>query len=255
MKALVTGASSGIGRDIARSLAKHGTDLIITARRRDRLIELKRELTQKYGVKVKVITADLTKRDQVFNLYTIVSGYGIDILINNAGKGVFGRFTETSLDRELDSLDLNITAFHILFKLFLRDFRERNFGYILNVASSAGFMPGPCFSSYYASKAYVIRMTQAVEEELRSEGSAVKVSMLCPGPVATEFEQVARVKFAMPSVSSERLAEHTVREMFGGRKLITGSPLLTAGIYLLKLVPDSALAFGVRLSQSRREQF
>lgn len=252
MKALVTGASSGIGRDIARSLAKHGIDLIITARRYDRLAELKRELTQKYGVKVKIITADLTKREQVLNLYTIVSRYDIDILINNAGKGVYGKFTETSLDRELDELDLNITAFHMLFKLFLRDFTRRNFGYILNVASSAGFVPGPCFSSYYASKAYVIRMTQAITEELRREGSAVKVSMLCPGPVDTEFLKLAQVKFVMPPVSSERLAEHAVREMFGGRKLITGSPLLTAGIYLSKLAPDSVLAFGTGLVQSRR---
>lgn len=254
MKALVTGASSGIGRDIARSLAKHGIDLIITARRYDRLFELKQELTQKYGVKVKIITADLTKREQVINLYTVVSRYDIDILINNAGKGVYGSFDETSLDRELDELDLNITAFHILFKLFLRDFKKRNFGYILNVASSAGFFPGPCFSSYYSSKAYVVRMTQAVSEELRGAHSAVKLSMLCPGPVDTEFLGIAQVKFITPPVSSERLAEHAVREMFGGRKMITGSPFITAGIYLSKLVPDDILAFGAGFVQSRRGQ-
>ena len=134
MIALVTGASSGIGRDIARSLASHGINVIITARRRDRLIELKNELTEKYGVKVMFIAADLSKENQVFALYNKVRKYNIDILINNAGYGVFGDFTETNLERELDMLDVNIKAFHILFKLFLRDFKRRDCGYILNLS-------------------------------------------------------------------------------------------------------------------------
>ncbi len=252
MIALVTGASSGIGRDIARSLAKHGINVIITARRRDRLIELKHELIEKYGVKVMCIAADLSKQNQVFKLYDAVKKYNIDIFINNAGFGVFGEFTETNLERELDMIDVNIKAFHILFKLFTRDFKKRDCGYILNTASSAGFIPGPFFSSYYASKSYIIRMTQAVAEELRETG--VHVSMLCPGPVATEFGETARVKFRTIPYSSEKLAEHAVREMFAGKQMICENAFSKAMVILGKFVPERVMAFGVRLFQSQRER-
>ncbi len=255
MIALVTGASSGIGRDIARSLAKHGINVILTARRRDRLIELKNELKEKYGVKVMCIAADLSKEKQVFALYDKVRKYNIDILINNAGFGVFGVFTETNLERELEMLDVNIKAFHILFKLFLRDFKRRDCGYILNTASMAGFLPGPWFSSYYASKSYVVRMTQAVAEELRASHSHVHVSMLCPGPVATEFSETARVKFLTAAYPSAKLAEHAVREMFGGTLLITENSATKALLLAGKLVPDRILAFAAGLFQSKRDKF
>lgn len=255
MLALVTGASSGLGRDIARSLARHGVNVIITARRRDRLSELKSELTKEFGVKVLCITADLNDEEQVFKLYDKVKKYNVDILVNNAGFGVFGEFTDTDLNRELQMLDVNVRAFHILFKLFLRDFKKRDFGFILNTASMAGFMPGPCFSSYYASKAYVVRMTQAVAEELRGEKSNVHVSMLCPGPVDTEFSSTARVKFLTPPVSSEKLAERAVREMFAGKLMINESAFSRAVIYATKLVPDSLLAVFAGMFQSNRERF
>lgn len=254
MIALVTGASSGIGRDIARSLAKHGINVIISARRRDRLQELKAELTEKYGVKVKIIAADLSDTAQCVELHRRVRKYNIDIFVNNAGFGVFGEFTDTDLDRELDELDVNIRAFHILFKLFLQDFRKRDYGFILNTASSAGFFPGPCFSSYYASKAYVVRMTQAVHEELRADHSHVSLSMLCPGPVQTEFMDKARVNFSVPPQSSEYVAEYAVREMFAGKLTIVPSNLLKVGIVLGKAVPDCVLAFLARQIQSRRER-
>lgn len=254
MIALVTGASSGIGRDIARSLAKHGINVIITARRRDRLQELKAELTEKYGVKVKIIAADLSDTAQCVELHRRVRKYNIDIFVNNAGFGVFGEFTDTDLDRELDELDVNIRAFHILFKLFLQDFRKRDYGFILNTASSAGFFPGPCFSSYYASKAYVVRMTQAVHEELRADHSHVSLSMLCPGPVQTEFMDKARVNFSVPPQSSEYVAEYAVREMFAGKLTIVPSNLLKVGIVFGKVVPDCVLAFFARQIQSRRER-
>lgn len=255
MIALVTGASSGLGRDIARSLAKHGVNVIITARRRDRLIELKNELTKKYGIKVMCITADLNKENQVFRLYEKVKKYNVDILINNAGFGVFGKFDETDLERELEMLNVNVKAFHILFKLFARDFKKRDFGYILNTASIAGFMPGPCFSSYYASKAYIVRMTQAVAEELRAAKSNVHVSMLCPGPVDTEFSSTARVKFLIPPTPSEELAEHAVREMFSGRLMITDNAATRALIYAAKILPDKVVAMLTGLCQSQREKY
>lgn len=254
MIALVTGASSGIGRDIARSLAMHGINVVITARRRDRLEELKKELVEKYGVKVMCISSDLTKENQVLKLYETVRKYNIDILINNAGFGVFGEFTETDLERELDMIDVNVKAFHILFKLFLRDFEKRGCGYIMNTASVAGFMPGPLFSSYYASKGYIVRMTQAVAEELRHRRSGVHVSMLCPGPVSTEFSDTARVRFRLFSYDSQKLAEHAVREMFAGKLLICENGLHKAMIKLIKPLPDCLLAFGARLAQSSKER-
>ena len=254
MVALVTGASSGIGRDIARSLAMHGISLILTARRRDRLVELKQELTDKYGVKVKCITADLSNEKQVFRLYDEVKKYDIDILVNNAGFGVFGEFTETNIERELEMLNVNIKANHILFKLFLRDFKKRDCGFILNTASIAGFSPGPWFSSYYASKAYVVRMTYAVAEELRRGGSHVKVCALCPGPVSTEFSETAGVRFLIPPYPSEKLAEHAVREMFGGSVLITEDIFRKAFIYVTNLFPDRLKAFVAGHVQSRRRR-
>lgn len=253
MIALVTGASAGIGRDIARSLAKHGINLIITARRKDRLIQLKEELKAEYGVKVKTITADLSDARQCIELYDRVKKHNIDIFINNAGLGVFGEFTETDLDRELEMIDVNIKAFHILFKLFVKEFSKRGCGYILNTASSAGFFPGPMFSSYYASKAYILRMSQAVYEELRARRSGVYISVLCPGPVETEFIDKAGVKFMFPPQSSEYVAEYAVREMFGGRFMICPSPMIIAGKTLSRFAPDKAVAYATRLIQSHRE--
>lgn len=254
MIALVTGASSGIGRDIARSLARHGVNVILTARRRDRLAELKNELITEFGVKAMYITADLSDEKQVFALYNAVKKYNVDILVNNAGFGVFGEFTETNIYSESEMINVNIRAFHILFKLFLRDFKRRDCGFILNTASAAGFLPGPWFSSYYASKAYVVRMTQAVHEELRRKKSNVRVSMLCPGPVSTEFSETAGVRFMTIPYSSERLAEHAVREMFDGTLLITENRLSKAGLILGKLIPDSLLAWGAGWFQSKRKR-
>lgn len=253
MVALVTGASSGIGRDIARSLARHGINVIITARRKERLFKLKHELMQKYGVKVKVIAADLSDESEVFGLYEKVKKYNIDILVNNAGFGIYGEFTETDLNSELNMLGVNVRAFHILFKLFLKDFVKRDFGYILNTASVAGFFPGPYFSSYYASKAYIVRMSQAVNQELIARNSAVNISVLCPGPVATEFSETARVKFLTPLSNSEKLAEHAVREMFGGTFLICDNFLTRAGICISKLIPDSFLIPCLGFFQKRRK--
>ncbi|MFA9380670.1 MAG: SDR family NAD(P)-dependent oxidoreductase [Acetanaerobacterium sp.] len=215
MKALITGASSGMGRDMARVLAGMGCDLILTARRIDRLEELKSEL----AVNVRVLPYDLAKAEECLALYEQVKDEGIDILINNAGFGLFGAFEEADLDRELEMLDVNIRAVHILTKLFLRDFVRENRGYILNVSSSAAFLPGPLMSAYYASKAYVLRLTEAAYEELRRRGSAVSVSVLCPGPVNTEFDSTAGVHFSLKGMSSEYVAAYAIKQLLR-RKLV-----------------------------------
>ncbi len=217
MKALITGASSGIGRKMAEVLAGRGYDLILVARRRNLLEELKSELP----VDVRVIAADLGKEESCRELYEQTKDEPIEILINNAGFGLIGAFDRTSLETELDMIDVNIRAVHILTKLFLKDFKKRNHGYILNMSSSAGFLPGPLMSTYYASKAYVLSMSQAIWEELRQQKSKVHISALCPGPIPTDFNKIAQVPhISGRGVSSRYAAEYAIRKMFRKKRII-----------------------------------
>ena len=216
MKALITGASSGIGRDMARYLASKNYDLILVARRKNRLEQLKKELQ----TSVTIINLDLSQEQHCFKLYDQVKKENIDILINNAGFGLFGMFNKTDLTRELEMIDVNIKCTHILTKLFLKDFIKRDSGYILNVASSAGFLAGPRLNTYYASKNYVLKLTMAIYEELKHQNSKVVISALCPGPVATEFNKVAHGEFHTSSLSSEYVAKYAVKEMFKNKLYI-----------------------------------
>ena len=232
MKALITGASSGIGREFAYRLADMGYDLVIAARRRERLEEIKQKLN---GRKVEICICDLTKREECEKLFE--SHKDIDLLINNAGFGVFGEFDETPLGRELEMLDVNICAVHILTKLYYIEMVRRNSGYILNVASSAAFFPGPLFSSYYASKAYVLRLTQALSYELKKKKSSVRVGALCPGPVDTEFNSVAGVRFGVGSVTAGYAAEYALKKLFGGSVVIVPSLQIKFTHFLSKITP------------------
>lgn len=217
MKALITGASSGIGREFARYLAELGYDLIIASRRTDELNKLKEELNT---VDVRVITIDLSREQDALDLYEHLRDEQIDVLINNAGFGVYGKFSEVPLERELDLIHTNICAVHILTKLFLKDMLGRGSGLILNVGSMAGFSAGPTFSSYYASKNYVVRLTQAIHEELRREGSGVKISVLCPGPVDTGFNDAANVKFSVKGLNSRDVARYAFDKARKGKMII-----------------------------------
>lgn len=252
MKALITGASSGIGRDMARYLAQMGWDLILVARREDRIKELKKELDH---VQVRCITADVGKAEDCFALYDMVRDEQIDMLINNAGFGLAGEFVKTDLDTELNMIDVNVRAVHILTKIFLRDFVARDRGIILNVASSAGFMPGPLLSTYYATKNYVLRLTEAIYEELRRKGSKVKVSALCPGPVNTEFNQVAKVKFAVDGISSEMCARTAIDGALNGKLVIIPGGMMKAGLFFRRFVPEKMLlkiAYGFQRRKNER---
>ncbi len=249
MTALVTGASSGIGRDIARELSKRGMRLVITGRDGAKLEALRQELGER---RVKVITADLTRRQECYRLYREASAYGIDVLVNNAGFGLFGNFCVTELDRELDMIDVNIGAVHILTKLFLKDFSARDKGYILNVASMAGFLPGPLMATYYATKNYVVRLTEAIREELRCRRSKVYIGAFCPGPVNTEFNNRAGVKFALKGQSSEKAAQIAVNGMFARKALIMSSPIVMAGVVLSRFLPDMAAAAITGLDQKKK---
>ncbi len=238
MKALITGASSGIGKCMAEYLAQKNVDLIVVARRKDRLEELKKSL----NVNVKVIACDLSDNNSCFELYQKVKNENIAILINNAGFGICGEFLSTDINTELSMINTNICALHILTKLFLKDFTLKNKGYILNVASSAAFMPGPLLSSYYASKAYVLRLDTAINTELKKMGSNVVISTLCPGPVDTEFDEVANVKFSINGLSAQYVAKYAIDKMFKKKKIIIPGFLMKFLRPFQKITPEAFLS-------------
>ena len=241
MIALVTGASSGIGKDMARYLNKLGYDLIITARNIASLEDLKEELESNSENKVYILPRDLSKEEECISLYNeIKEKYGnIDILINNAGFGLCGEFKDTDLKVELSMIDTNIKAVHILTKLFLKDMIEKDSGRILNVSSVAAFMPGPLMATYYSSKSYVLRLTQSVKEELNRQKSNVKISVLCPGPVNTNFNQVANVQFALKGLSSEYVAKYAIDKMLKNKTVISVGWKIKLTRILTKISPDS----------------
>ena len=242
MKALITGASSGMGRDMSEILAEKGYDLIITARRSDRLSALKNDIEAKYPyVYVETVCEDLSDKHDCIKLYESVKDKNIDFLINNAGFGLFGEFTETSLEDELRMIDTNITAVHILTKLFLKDFVKRDSGIILNVASSAGFMAGPLMSTYYATKNYVRRLTQAIYQELKNNKSNVKISVLYPGTVNTEFNDVANVEFAIDRLQSRFVARYAIEKTLKGKLTIIPGKSLKLGIFSLRFLPEKLM--------------
>lgn len=216
MKALITGATSGIGRDMAKYLSSFGYDLYLVGRTKNNLEELKKDLK----VKVELIELDLTNKDNCFKLYDMLKNKNIDIIINNAGFGDYGKFNETNIDKELEMIDLNIKAYHILTKLFLKDFIKNNHGQILNVASFAAFAPGPYMATYYATKSYVLNLSLAIYKELKNAKSNVKISVFCPGPVNTNFNKVANVKFNIKSISSEYAAKYAINSMFKNKVII-----------------------------------
>ena len=245
MKALVTGASSGIGLYITKSLLDLGYEIFAVARDKEKL-----EKIYKTKKKVHTIALDLSNPESCYKLYDKLKDVDIDILINNAGFGDAGKFVETSLKKELDMINLNIISYHILTKLFLKDFVKRNRGRILNVASMAGFMPGPYMATYYATKSYIVNLTLAIQEELKKENSKVHLSIFCPGPVNTNFNQVANVKFNIPSLSAEEAAKVAVEGMFQNKKIII--PLNMKLNYALVKVSPMNLVLSINSNMQER---
>jgi len=219
--ALVTGASAGIGRELARLAAKDGHDLVLVARRRERLEELAAEVTAAHGVQVTVVASDLSERAAPADIAERLRAAGtrIDFLINNAGFGTCGPFSQAILDREVEMIHLNIRALVQLTHLFLPDMLARKSGRILNVASVAGFVPGPYMATYYASKAFVISFTEALAAELL--GTGVTITASCPGPTGTEFATVAKndkTKLFQRNVADAApVALHAYRAMMAGK--------------------------------------
>lgn len=236
MTALITGASSGIGLELARILAADHHDVVLVARNLDKLNELKQELESKHGIKAIVIPADLSIpriSDEIY--YDLANkGVQVDILINNAGFGDYGAFANAEWKKQANMLQVNIVALTHLTKLFLRGMVDRGNGRIMNVASTAAFQPGPLMAVYYATKAYVLHFSEAIANEL--QGTGVTVTTLCPGPTRTEFQSTATMGntrllriFNIPS------AESVAR--FGYRAMMKGKTVAIYGLfnYLLSI--------------------
>lgn len=246
MNALITGASSGMGLDMAKYLHKLGYDLFVVSKDKEKLEKIYNDYKN-----VEIIAMDLTKKNNCIKLYDMLKDKHIDILINNAGFGDAGNFSETSLDKELEMIDLNVKAYHILTKLFLKDFIKRDYGRILNVASMAGFMPGPYMATYYATKSYVVNLSLAIYEELKRDKSSVKISVFCPGPVKTNFDNVANVKFNIMQLDSEYASKYAIDNMFLD-KLIIIPPNMKLNRFLSKIGPTKLILYVNSKVQERK---
>lgn len=235
MKALITGASSGIGLDMARYLATKKYELILVARNKEKL----EEIQEKLPTKVTIIVADLSDEQRVKELYAMTKKENIDILINNAGLGVFGPLTETDLNKDLELIETNIKAVHILTKLFAKEMENRETdSYILNVASSAAFQPGPLMSTYYATKSYVYQLTEALYYEEKKKKTNVHVSVLCPGPVETNFNDVAGVHFSVKPLKSSYVAKYAIDNMFKNKLLIIPGFKMKCAKFFSRFISD-----------------
>lgn len=237
MKALVTGASSGIGLEISKYLDSIGYEIILVARDKEKLESVAKTLTHK----PKIIVMDLQQVEDIKSLYVLVKNDDIDILVNNAGFGLFGNFTETDLSKELNMIDINIKAVHILTKLFLKDMKRKNKGYILNVASSAAFQSGPLMATYYSTKSYVYRLTEAINYENKKDKVNVQVSCLCPGPVDTNFNKVAGVRFSVKPLKADYVAKYAIDQMLKGKMLIIPGFKMKCTKFFGRFVSDKKL--------------
>lgn len=254
--ALITGASSGIGLELAKLFARDGYDLVLVARRREKLQTLGAELGRQHGIKSRAIAADLADPAAPAEIFRqlAAASVAVDILVNNAGFGELGTFATIDVEVERRMIEVNVSALTVLTKLFLDGMLARGRGRILNVASTAGFAPGPLMAVYYATKSYVISLSEALAEELR--GSGVSVTVLCPGPTITEFQSVAHMEstrlFKMPGVMN---AESVARAGYAG--LMRGKRMVVPGLInqvLPLVIRFSPRAMVVRVARLFQEQ-
>ena len=248
MKVLITGASSGIGKDMARVMAKKADELVLVARNLEKLEEIKKELEK--DAKIEIISKDLSIEENCKEIHNQVQN--VDILINNAGFGDCGNFTKTNLEKDINMIKTNIIAYHILTKLYLTDMKEKNSGKILNVASIAGFMPGPLMATYYATKNYVVKLSEGIREELKKEHSKVQISILCPGPVETNFNKVANVDFHLREANSMDVAKYAIRKLEKGKFYIVPGIDVKIARFGAKILPANIISKFAYMAQKRK---
>ena len=254
--ALVTGASSGIGLDLARILAKNGHDVVLVARTASKLQDVAKEL-ENAGVSGHVIASDLSRPNAAADVVAELKrrNIEIEILVNNAGYGLTGAFADTDLQQELDMIQVNIVALTQLTKLLLRPMIARQHGRILNVASTAAFQPGPLMAVYYATKAYVLSFSEAIADELRDSG--VTVTALCPGPTQTGFAETAKMTESrlftmMRPMSSENVARAGYRGMMSGKRIVIPGAKNKMLVQSLRVSPRRTVTALVRKFQENR---
>lgn len=236
--ACITGASSGIGMEFAKRLSRMGYELILVSRNTKAL----KKLAATLPCRCKIISCDLSDESNCIKLAEYLKTKNLTLFINNAGFGDWGSFDNTHLNKELDMINVNIKALHILTKEILKDFKKKDRGYILNVASSAGLLDGgPYMATYYATKAYVTSLTSSIYEELKEAGSNVHISMLCPGPVDTNFNNVAGVTFALSGISASYCAKYALSELFKGTLTIVPTFTMKAAVLAGKFAPRKLL--------------
>ncbi len=249
--AVITGASSGIGTEFAKRLANEGYALVLVARREERLKQLAEELQTECAI----IAADLSSMSECERVVSELGDKDIEVFINNAGFGRCGETLHIDTETELHMIDVNVKAVHKLTKLILPKMVEKDKGYILNVASSAGLIPaGPYMAAYYATKAYVTSYTRAVAEELKQKKSHVYIGCLCPGPVDTEFNKVANVEFALKGISAVKCANYAVVKMFRKKVTIVPGVVMKFAIVASRLAPTK-LAVKIAAKQQRKKLY
>lgn len=253
--ALITGASSGIGRAIAEHCARDGNNLILVARREARLRELEEAWTTRYSIHVRVVPLDLSDPAAPDRLFETLRETDVDILVNNAGFGSYGPFAESDLARQLEMVRVNVQALTHLTRLFLPAMVRHGHGRILNLASMASFEPGPLMAVYYATKAYVLSFSEALSEELR--GTGVTVTAFCPGPTATEFQSGAHLErsglLRLALADLGPIAEAGYRAMMEGKTVAVPGILNKITTLLVRLAPRSAVRWAVKRLQSQVE--
>jgi uncharacterized protein len=237
--ALVTGASAGIGRELARCFAADGHDLLLVARRRDRLEELSAELGRAYGVAIDVLAEDLSDPGAPARIAAAAATREVEFLVNNAGYGTRGAFAELDASRELSMIQVNVVALVALTRSVLPAMVARRSGRILNIGSTAGFQPGPYMAVYYASKAFVNSFTEAISFELRETG--VSVTLCCPGPTESEFAQIAGTDrsrlFRRRAMGARVVAEGAYRAMLRAKPIYIPGPNNRWGVQSLRVAP------------------
>jgi len=253
-RALVTGASSGLGDAFARKLAAAGADLVVAARREDRLASLAKELSEKHGVKVDVIAIDLSDPASPKQLFEKAGK--IDILVNNAGGGIHGRFVEIPWEKTARQIQLNITSLTELTWLFARDMAERGEGYVLNVSSIGAYTPSPTYATYSAGKAFVRDFSEAIAYELAGKG--VRVCSLCPGGTETEFHQAAGHElpklFRATFMTADRCADIGLSALFAGRRNIISGFSNNLSMFLMRLFPRRMMVKVAALSMGEPKE-
>jgi uncharacterized protein len=226
--ALITGASGGIGYEFAHIFARGKYNLVLAARSEQKLIELKLQLEEQFNIKCSIITVDLSNLEDVKLMIKKIkdSGLQIDILVNNAGFAEYGFFTETNWEKELQMIHLNVIALTYLTKVYAKQMAARKSGKILNVASTASFIPGPLMAVYYATKAFVLSLTEAIANELL--GTGVSVTALCPGPTQSGFESAANLGDSK-LFKGKKLATSKDVAQFGFDALMKGKRVVIPG--------------------------